>query len=69
MFGALLDVLLTVGCLVLMLKAAGWALRGGRPQVRVRGGGYSGGSAALVLVLVVGTVVTFVLALVTGHVW
>lgn len=70
MLGALLDVVVTVACLVLMLRAAGWALRGGRPRVsRGYGQGFTGGGAALVVILMVGTVVTFALALVTGRVW
>jgi hypothetical protein len=60
------DVLVTLLCLVLLLKAAGWTL-GDRRRVRVRSG-YTGLGAAAV-VLAVGTLVTFVIAVVLGHVW
>ncbi|MCD0449647.1 hypothetical protein LO762_10665 [Actinocorallia sp. API 0066] len=54
--------------LYLVTRAAGWTLR---DPYRMRGGraGYGGGMAATLLVLIVGTVITFVVAAVTGQVW
>ena len=63
----LADVLVTLLSFWLLLRAAGWTLRD-RDRVRYRDG-YSGISAATVLVLVVGIAIIFALAAVGGHLW
>ena len=63
----MVSIFATLLCLVLITRAAEWTL-GNRSRVR-GGSGYGGGCAATVVVLVVGTVLTFAVALVTGHVW